>query len=112
MDKQRQGPFACVGRGVRCEAVHTGLPEKPDEGEGEKEVENLNENAKEEVAEVLDEMTFKHSLEVMLEDSSTIYTNPASASSYESDRIDNTSSVPVGEVSSILEEQCFEGMSW
>ena len=53
-----------------------------------------------------------NSLEVMLVDSSTIYTNPAIASSYESDRIDNTSFVLVGEVSSILEEQCFEGTSW
>ena len=45
-------------------------------------------------------------------DSGTIYTNPASESSCESDTISSTSFVPVWESSSILEEQCTKSRSW
>ena len=97
--------FPCVGRRVRFEAVHTGQWERPGQGEGDKKEEegDLSEGAKEEEVEDFDEVTCKHRLEAMLEDSGTIYTNPTIESSYETDRIANASFLPVGEVLSILE---------
>ena len=107
--------FACVGRRVRSEAVHTGQWEKPGQGVGEKNEEgNLSDGAKEEVVEkeLCKEVTFNRMSPTISEDAGTIYTNPACVSSCELDTIDDTSFVPVWDSSSIVEVQCIDTGSW